>query len=214
MSYLDLKTRLDYLEDGLRELRAIDARFVANERVIHWWLVTIAFIGGLLLGGVAFGAQPSVIQTKTSPDGQWRVEVADFARRQVFELWSTPAVGGVRRKIGHTTPALEDVANTALISADSRRVIYTQGETASGNGWGLWSTPIDRQAGARISQPMTTGGRVEQFTLTADGMHVRYRADVLIDEHFAWYIVPVAGGPILGEIFTDGFESGTPGGWQ
>lgn len=165
----------------------------------------------LACAAIAFAG---VAQTAISPDGQWRVEVADFARYQVFELWATPAVGGVRRKIGHTVRPLEDVGSNVRISADSKRVVYTQGETASGNGWLLWSTPIDRAAGQRISQTMTPGGGVDRFELTADGQHVRYRADVFVDEQFAWYRVAVIGGEILGEIFVDGFESGGVGAWR
>lgn len=168
----------------------------------------------LLCAAMAHGATATVAQTAVSPDGQWRVEVADFARHQVFELWVTPAVGGVQRKIGHAVQPLEDVGSSVKISADSQRVVYTQGETASGNGWLLWSTPIDRQAGQRISQTMTPGGGVDRFDLTRDGMRVRYRADVFIDEQFAWYVVPVAGGVILRELFADGFEGGNVGAWR
>lgn len=188
--------------------------FQRKQRVLS--LLCLALGLALLGAAIAFGAPSTVAQVATSPDGQWRVEVADFARHQVFELWATPAVGGVRRKIGHTVRPLEDVGSNVRISADSRRVVYTQGETASGNGWLLYSTPIASQGGQRISQTMTSGGAVDRFELTWDGLHVRYRADVVVDEQFAWYRVAVIGGPIVAEgpIFADGFEGGNTGAWR
>lgn len=165
-------------------------------------------------------AAATVAATKVSPDGQWRVELTDERRHQVFELWAVPAVGGVRRQIGRTVPALEDVRNDFLFSADSRTVVYVQGETASGSHFRLWSTAIDRMAGQVISQPAPQLGVGFDLPIVAacSGREVRFRSDPVIDETFEWFVVPMVGGPIRPwdgcRIFVDGFESGNQGAWQ
>ena len=182
-------------------------------------------VAGLLLIGLALlcaamanGA--TIAQTKTSPDGQWRVELTDERRHQVFELWAIPAVGGVRRQIGRTVPALSDVRNDFLISADSRTVVYVQGETASGSNFRLWSTPIDRMGGQVISQPLPQSGVGFDLPIqtACSGREVKFRSDPVIDETFAWFVVPMRGGLIRPwdgcVIFRDGFEGGSVGAWR
>lgn len=161
----------------------------------------------------------TVAETKVSPDGQWRVELTDERRHQVFELWATPAVGGVRRQIGRTVPALQDVRNDFLFSADSRTVVYVQGETASGSNFRLWSTPIDRMGGQVISQtaPQVGVGFEIPIQSACSGREVKFRSDPVYDD----FVVDLA--QALGDqirpwdgcvIFNDGFEAGSVGAWR
>jgi len=193
------------------------------DRLTFRLAVALAIIGLVFFAALCSGAPtytPTVAATRISPDGQWRVEVADYRARQVFELWATPSVGGVRRQIGRAVPALQDVRTDLLISADSRTVVYVQGETASGLNYRLWSTPIDRLAGVVISQPNpqnAVGFWLPLLSVCA-GREVKFRSDPVIDELFDDYVVRFAGGAIRAwdecVIFRDGFESGTTGRWR
>lgn len=156
-----------------------------------------------------------VLQSEVSADGKYRVEVADYTHITQFELWSTDISTGARRKIGHTVSFDYDVDNF-LISSDSHTVVYRYGRTAIGV-WLLYSTPIYSfsNSGHQICQPMTLGGMVDRnMTKWWNGNFVRYRADPLIDEDYHWYVVPMTGGTVFQEIFLDGFENGTTGGWR
>lgn len=193
----------------------------------HWdrCFVTVAVVAVLAYALSANAARPAaptvtVAETKTSPDGQWRVELTDERRHQVFELWATPAVGGVRRQIGRTVPALQDVRNDFLFSADSRTVVYVQGETASGSNFRLWSTPIDRMGGQVISQPAPQVGVGFEIPIRSvcSGREVKFRSDPVFDELFGDFVVPMRGGEIRPwdgcVIFNDGFEAGNVGVWR
>lgn len=168
---------------------------------------------GLCAAAAASAYTVRVLQTALSPDGRWRVELADYAQETRFELWVTPAEGGQRVKIGGVVPFDNDVSEF-LISANGQRVAYRQGRTATGD-WLLYSTPIVSQYAARICQTMTLGGGVDYgIALAVDGNYVRFRADPVVDEQFSWFIVPVGGGTILGEVFADGFENGRTQAWR
>lgn len=184
----------------------------ASRRLLWLTLVTAGLLFALASLG-AYGAQ--TVWTQISPDGLWRVEItAATATTPRFELWSTSTVNGVRRKIGHTVPHDHDVFE-ALISSDSGRVAYRQGRTATGESH-LYSTPIDRAAGAIISPPVALGGRVGQgIALTCGGMFVQYPYAEIQGGPEVTRVTHVAGGaakcPL---IFADGFESGNKGAWQ
>lgn len=171
----------------------------------------LAFIVLLALASVSHGAQ--VLFPKVSPNGVWRVEIADHTSASKFELWATPTAGGARRKIGHAVPSDHDVFEY-LISADSTRVVYRQGRTATGESR-LYSTRIDAAGGTLISQPLPADGRVSAgIALTSGGMSVRYRWSAVAGAAGDYYAVNVYGGTILRELFADGFESGNAGAWQ
>lgn len=173
------------------------------------WLVAAALM--IVLCAEAFGAQ--TIATQISPDGQWRVEIADHSSLSKFELWATPTTGGARRKIGTAAAHDYDVFE-ALISSDSRRVVYRYGRTATGESH-LYSTPIDRLQGTRISPPPTDGGRVGHgIALEWGGLFVRYRYAEQQGGPESPRIVGVAGGRIFVPIFVDGFESRSTGAWR
>ncbi len=262
-------------------------------------------IGILGLASLAFGV---VIRTATSPDGLWRVEIADHERPGVAELYATPSVGGVRRKLNPTFPASRGVLDFLIsptsdrvfyradISSDSKfelwsvpitggpstkvnaalpfdydvegylatsdglTVVYRSGRTDS-NDWKLYraratgghvaqisepvtgskpvdkdfdiapgdatvvylltlaarelySTPLAQPHSTRINQPLVAGGNVyDGFRLDGDG-HIRFRADARIDNRIEWWLGHIGGGPVLAEVFTDGFEGGNVGAWR
>jgi hypothetical protein len=172
---------------------------------------------GIVLAALALAASTPALATQvlhvaTSPDGQWRVEVADFASATKFELWATPT-GGARRKIGTAAAHDYDVFE-ALISSDSRRVVYRYGRTATGESH-LYSTPIDRLQGVRISPPPAEGGRVGHGIAPAwGGLFVGYRYAEQQGGPESPRIVGVAGGRIFVPIFVDGFESRSTGAWR
>ena len=179
-------------------------------------ILTLAILSLLLSLAFAASAFGTVAAVKVSPDGLWRVEVADYRQRQVFELWATPSVGGTRRQIGQRVPALSDVRNDFIISPDSRRVVYVQGETASGSNFRLWSTSIDRMDGRVVShQPAQLGVGFDFPIRTAcGGRYVEFRSDPVVDEQYATYQVSFDGVMQPCVLFIDGFESGNQGGWQ
>lgn len=173
----------------------------------------LAFIVLLALASVSHGAQ--VLFPKVSPNGVWRVEIADHTSASKFELWATPTAGGARRKIGHAVPSDHDVFEY-LISADSTRVVYRQGRTATGESK-LYSTPIDAPTGSQISQPLPVLSRVAPgISLWRGGTHVRYQWEEESGGVGVSYAVPVGGGsaPIRTDIFSDGFESGSATRWN
>lgn len=183
---------------------------MSNRRLLFAAVLCFA-VALMLFAALVYGAQTIAVQT--SPDGLWRVEIADHTSASRFELWSTPPVGGVRRKIGSTVPHDHDVFEI-VISADSKRVVYRQGRTATGESR-LYSTRIDAAGGTLISQPLPADGRVSAgIALTSGGMSVRYRWSAVAGAAGDYYAVNVYGGTILRELFADGFESGNAGAWQ
>lgn len=175
--------------------------------------VLLVLAANLLAAAAAQAYTVRVLKTAISPNGRWRVELADHAVETRFELWATPAKGGQRLRIGGPIPFDHDVSEF-LISGDSARVVYRQGRTATGE-WLLYSTPISGQTATRICQWMPLGGAVDQgIALVMNGSHVRFRADPVIDELFSWFIVPVSGGSIASELFADDFESGATEAWN
>ena len=176
----------------------------------------LAFGGGseLRAQGISHAAA-----TRISPDGRWTVEVADWRRLQVFELWATPTAGGARRQIGRTLPSLEDVRTDFIFCPDSSCVVYVQGETASGMHFRLYSTPIDRLAGHVISQPtpqLAVGFGYPLLSACAES--VKFSSDPVTDETYAWYVVPMTGGEVRlwddCTLFRDGFEGGSLEAWR
>lgn len=184
---------------------------MTRERSLLLLAIACFIASAFLFAALVYGAQTIAVQT--SPDGLWRVEIADHTQQSKFELWSTPSVGGVRRRIGHTVPHDHDVFEF-VISSDSRRVAYRQGRTATGESH-LYSTPIDRLQGVRISPPPTDGGRVGNgIALAWGGLFVRYRYAEQQGGPESPRIVGVAGGRIFVPIFVDGFESRSAGAWR
>ena len=171
-----------------------------------------AAVLALALAAPAEAWDVRVLHVAQSHDGQWRVELADYASVTKFELWATPT-GGTRRRIGTSAAADYDVFE-CLISADSRRVVYRYGRTATGESH-LYSTPIDRLQGVRISPPPSQGGRVGHgIALEWGGLFVGYRYAEQQGGPESPRIVSVHGGYSYHELFADGFEDGTRGAWR
>jgi hypothetical protein len=182
----------------------------------YWLPALIAAVLTVGPGATSAFADPiHVLESCASPNGAWRVELADQHIPFTYELFSTDLATGLSRKIGKPTAPYEDVVPGFLISASSRRVIYTQRNSALGTDRQLYSAAIDGINWTRISPPMVPGGGVEPgFQLVWGGMYVRFLADPYVDEHYSWFVVHIAGGPVLGEIFTDDFESGATAAWS
>jgi len=111
-------------------------------------------------------------------------------------------------------PALQDVRNDVIVTND--RVVWVQGETASGNNFALRSSPIDVAGfSVVISHPHPQSGQGFDFPIQKiSGDRVRFRSDPYVDETYGWWVVGVSGGRIYGEVFADGFESGNTGRWR
>lgn len=177
------------------------------------WSLIVAVIclapGAMIFASLAFGAGPRVLDTQTSPDGQWRVELADFDSALRFEVYATPSVGGTRRRIS-ATPIHDYDVSSFEISADSKRVVYRFGRTATG-AWALYSTPISAPSGSALSAGMDY---VEDgFRLTAVDVH--FRGSKLAGEPLTEWASSLAGGwPWEVKVFSDGFNDGTTGGWR
>ncbi len=178
-----------------------------------WKRVLNLFVCVILFADITWA---TVAASKVSPDGQWRVDLADYRVHQVFELFSTPTVGGVRRQIGKTVPALQDIRNDFQFSPDSKKVIYEQGETASGSNHRLWLTSIDRMDGRVVShQPAQSGvGFDMPIKLACLDRYVEFRSDPVVDEQYQTYWVNFGGVMQPCAIFVDGFETGGVTRWN
>ena len=166
------------------------------------WCVMALFVCCPLFGSV----QPP----STSPDGQWLVEMigSPDGHGTKWELYSTPAVGGVRRKISGVTPTDNDVADFA-ISPDSRRVVFRKGRTATGD-WQLYSVPIGGGGVVLLSVGMayTESG----YTIPGD---VHFRATATAGAALVPWVSRITGGmPMPPAIFADGFNDQTTGAWR
>lgn len=153
----------------------------------------------------------NVVQVDVSLDENWVVELSDWNKPSQIELRSRPVPTLSWRKLGGIIRPDYDVSSF-IISEDSQHVVYREGRTALGD-WALFYSPIEGGASARISQNNLIGSSVLLgFHLISDN-RVRYQYTPN-GGPAAWYVVPVTGGRILREIFADGFESGTTGGWR
>lgn len=126
-----------------------------------------------------------------------------------YELFSVPISGGSPVKLSGSMPSDNDVDDFAF-SGDEKRVVYRKGRNATGV-WELFSAPSNEFGGPPnklISQP---GIAAVQRGFIVSGNVVRFSQDPSGSGVPTWYSVTVLGGA---EIFTDGFESGTTGGWR
>ena len=99
--------------------------------------VVLLFLVTALLAFSAFGG---VVSWDISSDGFWRVEIADFDRPGVAEIYSSLIPGGVRRKLNPTFPANRGVLDF-LISPTSDRVLY-RADIDADSRFELYSVPI------------------------------------------------------------------------
>ena len=159
----------------------------------------------------------NVLSFAVAPDCSRVIYVADATRDQIYDLWSVPITGGTCVMVSNRyAPGTRDydVRAVVQVSLDSTRAVYVWG-WSSGGSWEMWSAPIAAaNSVARISQPGRVGrGPRDDWSLISEA-RVRYASDVETDETFRWYVVPIIGGRILREIFSDGFNNGSKGAWQ
>lgn len=166
------------------------------------------------LAFVASSAEAGTIYNHPTPDGKRTVEVCDCYRHQVYEIRAKLNPDGPWYHVGANVPALQDVRQD-LIVTDSR-VVWVQGETASGSNFALRSSPIDApNFSVVISHRGAQNGVGFDLPIQKiSGDRVRFRSDPFVDESFAVYVTPIGGGAIQQEIFREDFERGTKGGWR
>lgn len=171
-------------------------------------LFALLFLAALPASGV------TTVASLITPDGQHRVEVCDCYRHQVFEIRARREPNGPWYHVGANVPALQDVRNDLVVTND--RVVWVQGETASGSNFALRSSPIDVAGfSVVISQRPAQNGVGFDFPIQKiSGDRVRFRSDPDVDETFGWYVVSVSGGVIYNEVFADGFENGGGARWN
>ena len=167
-----------------------------------------------LLAASAGATAAHILQWSNTPNGAYRIELADYGAAFRYEMFSSPTSGGPPRKIGKPTSNAEDVVPGFVLSANSKWAAYSQRNTALGLDRQLYSAAVNGSSWQRISQPMAVGGGVEFLTLMWEGAHVGYMANVDGGVTFRRYVVAFTGGRVYEELFRDGFESGNTGGWN
>ena len=165
----------------------------------------------LLWPSLAFA---TTIYDRPTPDGKRTVQVCDCYRHQVFEIRAKLNPDGPWYHVGANVPALQDVRQDIIVT--DTRVVWVQGETASGSNFALRSSPIEMPNWSiEISQPHPQNGRGFDFPIQRiSGDRVRFRSDPFVDETFAVYVTPIGGGAIQQEVFSDGFENWGRTKWQ
>ena len=165
----------------------------------------------LLWPSLAFAG---TVANVTTPDGKRTVQVCDCYRHQVFEIRAKLNPDGPWYHVGANVPALQDVRNDIIVT--DTRVVWVQGETASGSNFALRSSPVDVPGfSVVISQRGAQNGVGFDFPIQRiSGDRVRFRSDPFVDETFAWYVTPIGGGAIQQEVFSDGFENGGVTRWN
>lgn len=182
--------------------------YTTYRRATYLIVVVCAWVALVFFAGLAFGA---TIQTATSPDGQWRVEILSTPDGSGIkrELYSTPAVGGVRRKISGDVPHDHDVAEFA-ITPDSRRVAFRKGRTATG-AWGLYSVAI---SGGAVT-PLSAGLPYVETGYRVTNGDVHALCTEIAGGSLVPFVVSITGGARREPgIFADGFNDGTTGAWR
>lgn len=172
----------------------------------------LAFVANLFcFAAIAFGG---TIYDHPTPDGKRTVQVCDCYRHQVYEIRARLESDGPWYHVGANVPALQDVRNDLIVTND--RVVWVQGETASGSNFALRSSPIDVPGFSVVisHRPAQNGVGFDFPIQKISGDRVRFRSDPYVDETFAWWVVGASGGTIYGELFADGFESGNTGRWR
>ena len=188
-----------------------DRKGERHERRVQRQIAKNLVLAFVLLSSPAYAG---TVANVTSPDGKYRVQVCDCWRHQVFEVAARREPNGPWIHVGANVPSLQDVRNDLIVTND--RVVWVQGETASGSNFSLRSSPIDvPNFSAVISHPHPQSGQGFDFPIQkVSGDRVRFRSDPFVDETFGWWVVGVAGGVIYNEVFSDGFESGGRARWQ
>lgn len=179
------------------------------------WLPLAAFLAG------AFWARISpagVLASAVSPDGKHLVEIADYDRRQVYEIWQTGLVPPApRKRLGARVDALRDVS-TFAIAPDSSRVVWRDLNTAAGGSRLLSSPWLQVASGVAVGL-----AEVGAFEITCDSQNVQLWGSAVAGGQLTLHCAAITGGaPTPGPcpratrcpIFVDGFETGGTGAWR
>lgn len=132
---------------------------------------------------------------------------SDPVRWTQYELFSVPISGGSPVKLSGSMPFDNDVDDFAFAGG---RVVYRKGRNATGV-WNLFSAPVTGGGSVQLSQSNMSA---VQRGFQVRGSIVRFAQDPSGSGVSTWYAAPVVGGVVWTEIFPDGFESGTTGGWR
>lgn len=146
-----------------------------------------------------------VIRFSISPDSQRVAFTSDKATWTKYDLFTVGIGGGNAVKINSPLPVEHDVDQFAWSPS---RVVYVQGRNTTG-WWELFSSPATGNGQTKLA-PWSTIQR--GFTVNSE--LVRFQADPTEMGVVEWWAVPASGGRIAEEVFADGFESGTTGGWR
>lgn len=124
-----------------------------------------------------------------------------------YELYSVWIDGIGRTKLSGGMPPDNDVDDFIW---SSNRVVYRKGRNATDD-WDLRSADMNGVS-VLLSQPGMLGVRRGFYSI--GNRNIRFAQDVDGSGVSTWYSTKDDGGPILTEIFSNGFESGTTGGWR
>lgn len=166
----------------------------------------------LLLFSSPVLAAPRVLQSEMTPDGSRLVELADYSRATVFEVWQTPSTpNGQRSRVGPIVPSAKDVERF-LIAPDSSRVVWLEIDTAHGG-----SRLLSSNWSSSVAALLLTLDEVRGFTIMCDSKNVSLTGAKIAGDFGQSYCVPITGGiptegwcalPNCRTIFIDGFENG------
>ena len=148
-------------------------------------------IGVLALLFAPISASGMVISSKTSPDGQWFVELADYSVPGRMELWSTPTAGGARKLIA---PMTQD-RNVIRFDISVHNVVAYVSDELEDQRYELFAaTAVGGVATKRISAPICSDCDVDALVITPDGSRVVYHAGQLSFGKWDLWSVGIAGG--------------------
>jgi Tol biopolymer transport system component len=152
-----------------------------------------------------------------SPDSTRVVYSAEQTTNGVTELYSAPiaanpgprpvgdgveSAGVLRRaprSIKLNSPLIPDGnvdAASALISADSTRVVYRADQQLD-EVYELYSVPILGGSVIRLNTALVPGGNVHRAAISPDSSRVVYYANQQVADVFELFSVPMAGGPVV-----------------
>lgn len=206
-------THVDHVTDADERQRKTE-RLLAARRA--WAGVAAALLLAILPSPASAAAGHRVIETALSPDGAYRVEVADFMSATDFELYSTPtAPGGVRRRISqpNSQPSWDVSPGIVFVASPTgMRVAYRAGRIADLGQAVLYTTGLYAPTVVQVSQPMNgmvhTVARFGRDRLT-------YTADVeQAGGAKSYWLVGSLGENRTRGLFFDGFETGNTGAWR
>jgi hypothetical protein len=141
----------------------------------------------VLIGGGAPATLPAWFWIHPSADGQW-ILYGTKLEGSGFDLYSVPAAGGIAIKLNQTVPT-DATAAWALVSPDSRRVVYATSKDAGAfmplfNG--LYEVSIEGGEPREITG-IDGQERVSDFFFVPDGQTLLAEVDYDSNGKFALY---------------------------